>query len=481
MPRDLQYDEPNIVNKRARPVNDNLNLYFDQKVMQKYNTAGPRYTSYPTAVAFETLEDNALITKALSKLAKSDDANKLSLYMHIPFCHSLCYYCGCNKIVTRQADKADIYLDYLIKEIQLQAKHAQACSVASLHLGGGTPSFLSTQQLNRLIRAARDAFYFNDDIEMSIEIDPREIEISYIDELAQLGFTRLSIGVQDIDSKVQASINRLQSTQFIRDIIKRARKVGFHSVNVDLIYGLPHQTPLSFQKTLDEMAVMDPDRISLFSYAHMPQLFAAQRKIKNEWLPDSEDKFMLFRQAIGNLTKQGYVFIGMDHFAKPKDELSKARDEQRLFRNFQGYTSSQANATLGLGVSSISSIGNIYAQNHKKLKDYYTALDTEKSATTKGVILTRDDEIRRALIHALMCNFHVDKISFGRQFNIDFNHYFANSLTSLAPFIEDKLVTNSEQAIVIHERGRLIVRNVCMSFDEYLDLPLHQMRYSRVI
>jgi oxygen-independent coproporphyrinogen-3 oxidase len=401
--------------------------------------------------------------------------------MHIPFCHSLCYYCGCNKIVTRQVDKADIYLNYLITEIQLQAKHARTCSVDSLHLGGGTPSFLTKKQLSRLIDAARDAFRFNDDIEMSIEIDPREIEISYIDELAQLGFNRLSIGVQDIDSKVQASINRLQSTQFIRDIIKRAREVGFHSVNVDLIYGLPHQTPLSFQNTLDEMSVMDPDRISLFSYAHMPQLFAAQRKIKDEWLPDSEAKFALFRQAIGSLTQQGYVFIGMDHFAKPKDELSKAREEKRLFRNFQGYTSSQANATLGLGVSSISSIGNIYVQNHKKLKDYYSAIDSEKSAAAKGILLTKDDEIRRALIHALMCNFNVDKRSFGKQFKIDFDHYFAQSLASLRPFIEDKLVTNSEHSIVIHERGRLIVRNVCMSFDEYLDLPLHQMRYSRVI
>jgi oxygen-independent coproporphyrinogen-3 oxidase len=363
----------------------------------------------------------------------------------------------------------------------LQAKHASACSVDSLHLGGGTPSFLNKAQLTRLISAARSAFHFNADIEMSIEIDPREILITYIDELAEIGFNRLSIGVQDIDSKVQESINRLQSTQFVRDIIQRARKLKFRSVNVDLIYGLPHQTPLSFQKTLDEMSIMDPDRISLFSYAHMPQLFAAQRKIKDAWLPNSDDKFALFRQAIGSLTKQGYAFIGMDHFAKPEDELSKAREEKRLFRNFQGYTTSKAHATLGLGVSSISSIGNTYVQNHKKLKDYYSAIDSKKSATIKGVELSKDDEIRRALIHALMCNFNVNKDSFGKQFDIDFDTYFAKSLNSLAPFVEDKLVTNSAQAIVIHERGRLIVRNVCMSFDEYLDQPLHQMRYSRVI
>ncbi|WP_352109287.1 oxygen-independent coproporphyrinogen III oxidase [Glaciecola sp. XM2] len=462
-------------------MSDDINHYFDQKVMQKYNTAGPRYTSYPTAVAFEAIDDGQLLTSALSTLSQSSDAKKLSLYMHIPFCHSLCYYCGCNKIVTRHADKADVYLDYLIKEIQSQAKHASNCSVDSLHLGGGTPSFLSPSQIARLITATRAAFTFNPDLEMSIEVDPREIELSYVDELAALGFNRLSIGVQDIDEKVQQSINRVQSTSFIRNLIARARQVGFHSVNVDLIYGLPHQTQDSFQSTLDEMRIMDPDRISLFSYAHMPQLFAAQRKIKDQWLPDAQNKFALFRQAISELTNQGYVFIGMDHFAKPTDELSKAKTEQRLFRNFQGYTTSGAHATLGLGVSSISSIDNVYVQNHKKLKDYYSAIDEQGHATSKGVKLTEDDNIRRALIHALMCNLHVNKQRFAKHYNIDFDAYFAKSLASLSPFIEDKLVTNTAEDIIIHERGRLIVRNICMSFDQYLDKPLHQMRYSRVI
>lgn len=460
---------------------DSIDRYFDQKVMQKYNTAGPRYTSYPTAIAFEEIADNGLLRQALSSLSREGDADKLSLYMHIPFCHSLCYYCGCNKIVTRHAHKADMYLDYLIKDIRQQAKLAAGCTVESLHLGGGTPSFLTKQQLSRLLDATRDAFTFGPSVEMSIEIDPREIQLSYIDELAALGFTRLSIGVQDINEKVQQSINRLQSTAFIRALISRAKAVGFTSINLDLIYGLPHQTEQSFGLTLDEMKVMAPDRISLFSYAHMPQLFPAQRKIKDEWLPTPENKFGLFRQAISELTQQGYEFIGMDHFAKPQDELSKAKNARRLFRNFQGYTTKPANCTLGLGVSAISSINHVYVQNHKQLKDYYRAIDAQQSPAAKGISLTRDDQIRRALINALMCNFSVNKLAFSKQFNIQFDTYFAESLKNLSPFVEDNLMTHSAFDIQIHSRGRLCVRNICMSFDQYLDQPLHQTRYSRVI
>lgn len=482
------HDENNVQHNsssKKNPVQNSvatfISHYFDEKVMQKYNTAGPRYTSYPTAVAFEALNDDSLLANALSKLTHTNDANKLSLYMHIPFCHSLCYYCGCNKIVTRHAHKADIYIDYLIKEIEQQAKLAKGCSVNSLHLGGGTPSFLTKQQLHRLLAAAQSAFDFADSIEMSIEVDPREIALSYIDELADLGFTRLSLGVQDIDAKVQQSINRLQSTSFVRDIIKRARVLGFGSVNVDLIYGLPHQTIDSFQKTLDEMKIMSPDRISLFSYAHMPQLFAAQRKIKDQWLPNAEQKFGLFRQAISVLTAQGYEFIGMDHFAKPSDELCIAKNQQRLFRNFQGYTTSQANCTLGLGVSSISCINDVYVQNYKDLKDYYRAIDAKQSPNNKGISLNSDDQIRRALIHTLMCNFSVNKARFSEQYGIDFEQYFAKSLANLAPFINDNLVEHTDSDLHINVRGRLIVRNICMSFDQYLDKPLHQTRYSRVI
>ncbi|MFC4699611.1 oxygen-independent coproporphyrinogen III oxidase [Glaciecola siphonariae] len=462
-------------------MSDTIAQLFDQKVMRKYNTAGPRYTSYPTAVAFEDMQDEGLLAHALKTLSRSEDAEKLSLYMHIPFCHSLCYYCGCNKIVTRHAHKADIYLDFLIKEIRQQGSKAQGCMVNSVHLGGGTPSFLSIEQMKRLVDATREVFAFAQKVEMSIEIDPREIELSYINQLAELGFTRLSIGVQDIDTQVQKAINRVQSTVFIRQLIERARECGFTSINVDLIYGLPLQTQKSFQRTLDEMQFMNPDRISLFSYAHMPQLFASQRKIKNACMPTPNEKFALFRQAISELSRQGYDFIGMDHFALPSDELSKAKAEKRLYRNFQGYTTSQANSTLGLGVSAISSIGKLYTQNHKQLKDYYRAIDAKQTPLAKGVQLSDDDTIRRALIHSLMCNFHVDKTQFSSLYGIDFDEYFADSLDNLSPFIEDNLVSNTARKISIHERGRLIVRNICMSFDQYLNEPLHQTRYSRVI
>nr|WP_136249635.1 oxygen-independent coproporphyrinogen III oxidase [Ningiella ruwaisensis] len=471
---------------KANTTDPKIDAYFDQQVMRKYNTAGPRYTSYPTAVAFTELDtaephQDIIIDKALSQLSCSKDAQRLSLYMHVPFCHSLCYYCGCNKIVTRHAHKADIYLDYLIKEIQARGPAAKGCKVDSLHLGGGTPSFLNIAQLKRLLDACKKAFEFADKVEMSIEIDPREIELNYMDGLAKLGFSRLSIGVQDIDAKVQQSINRTQSTAFIRALIRRARQVGFKSVNLDLIYGLPHQTECSFQHTLEEMQIMRPDRISLFSYAHMPQLFAAQRKIKDEWLPNAANKFALFRQAVAFLTQIGYDAVGMDHFALPSDELSIAKREDRLFRNFQGYTTSAAHATLGLGVSSISSINDVYVQNQKDLKAYYQQMDEVSHAQSKGLVMSKDDLIRRALIHGLMCNFHINKATFSNAYDIDFDRYFEKSLSNLTTFIDDKLVTNSDEAITIHDRGRLIVRNICMSFDEYLDKPLHQMRYSRVI
>ncbi|WP_395342800.1 oxygen-independent coproporphyrinogen III oxidase [Ningiella sp. W23] len=459
--------------------------------MKKYNTAGPRYTSYPTAIAFEDINENdSLLENALLSLGKSQDAEKLSLYMHIPFCHSLCYYCGCNKIVTRHAHKADIYLDHLIEETRLRGEQASACTVESLHLGGGTPSFLNAAQLKRLLDATRAAFALSSNIEMSIEVDPREIQLDYADELARLGFNRLSIGVQDVNSKVQESINRTQSTEFIRDFIRHARKSGFESINLDLIYGLPYQNRATFSNTLNEMLVMNPDRISLFSYAHMPQLFAAQRKIKDEWLPATEEKFGLFRQAIDFLCAHGYEFIGMDHFAKPSDSLSKAKREQGLYRNFQGYTTSQAQATLGLGVSSISSINDVYVQNHKALKDYYQCLssgttdtgsESPKAPAAKAIKLSEDDVIHRAIIHGLMCNFSVDKATFSEQHNIDFDRYFSASLANLESFIEDSLLSNTSERLVIHDRGRLIVRNICMSFDQYLDKPLHQTRYSRVI
>ncbi len=485
--------------------------FFDKTMLAKYNTAGPRYTSYPTAVSFHNDFTETDFSDAVLKICKTDGQSpkSLSLYLHIPFCHSLCYYCGCNKIVTRNQDKVDKYIEYLIKEINLRSQQFSQFVVDQIHFGGGTPSFLSKKQLAKILTAVKNAYRINQTIEQSIEIDPREIELSYINDLYALGFNRLSIGVQDVNKKVQEKINRVQSTKFVRDLIKHAREIGFSSINIDLIYGLPDQHKQSVTETLKQVKRMDPDRISLFSYAHMPQLFPAQRKIKDHWLPGSDEKFDLFRQCIKGLVDQGYEFIGMDHFAKPTDELSVAAKSRSLGRNFQGYTSDQSPCLLGFGVSSISNLQNAYSQNVKKPSEYYRAIDALTSETAaqthskcvsisdstrnisgdkqefplieKGLSLSHQDEIHRALIHQLMCNFYVDKLDFGKRYNIAFDKYFENSLQGLHSFEEDKLLSNDQFEIKIHPRGRLLVRNICMNFDAYLKTPLHQLRYSRVI
>ncbi|WP_286270471.1 oxygen-independent coproporphyrinogen III oxidase [Thalassotalea hakodatensis] len=452
-------------------------LYFDQTLLGKYNTSGPRYTSYPTALEFH---DHFTAIDLASAIENSKN-NTLSLYVHIPFCHSLCYYCGCNKVVTRQRDKADIYLDYLIKELKTKAPLFQKYQVKQLHLGGGTPSFLTKNQLSFLVYHLKKAFSFLEDIEMSIEIDPREIDLELIDHLYELGFNRLSIGVQDVDGKVQQAINRTQSTDFIASIIARAKRLGFRSVNVDLIYGLPHQTPGTFSKTIDKVYEMSVDRISLFSYAHLPSRFASQRKLRDEWLPNAQEKFALMKLAIERLCQYGYEFIGMDHFAKPDDELAIAQREGTLHRNFQGYTTQGSCDLLGLGVSSISAIGNSYSQNEKELKQYYRAIDVQGQAITKGLTLTQDDVIRGQVIKSLMCNMYIDKTAIENQFSICFDQYFADELQTLACFINDDLVSITRQRININQRARLLIRIIAMSFDVYMKQHLNQQRFSRVI
>ena len=455
--------------------------FFDKNMLNKYNTTGPRYTSYPTALAFNKAFNEADFVHSVSRLKTTKIKPSLSLYLHIPFCHSLCYYCGCNKIVTRNQDKLAKYLSYLKQEIRLRATQFAGFEVSSVHFGGGTPSCLSAQQLNALLQEARSSYTFADSIEQSIEIDPRQIDLQYIDELRDIGFTRLSIGVQDVNPCVQEKINRVQSTDFICELIARSKDVGFASVNIDLIYGLPIQDGDKLANTLKQVNRMDPDRISLFSYAHMPSLFPAQRKIKDEWLPSSDTKFSLFQQSITTLCNQGYEFIGMDHFAKPSDELSLAAKARTLSRNFQGYTSDQSDCLLGLGVSSISSLGSAYAQNVKKLGEYYNAIDGLQPLLEKGLALNDDDIIHRAIINQLMCNFYVNKAEFSENFEIDFDTYFKDCLQQLQPFERDNLVTNNSDSITIRSRGRLLVRNICMSFDQYLMSPAHKLRYSRVI
>lgn len=451
--------------------------FFDDKLLSKYNTSGPRYTSYPTALEFH----DQFTHQDLERAVQQSPHRELSLYVHIPFCHSLCYYCGCNKVVTRQRDKADTYLQFLAQEIARQAPLFSEYSVTQLHWGGGTPSFLTKQQMTLLVMLLKKHFNFSADLEMSIEIDPREIELDLADHLYQLGFNRLSLGVQDIDLKVQQAINRVQSTDFIHQFIRHAKNVGFKSINVDLIYGLPHQTPQTFAKTLNKVHEMDVERVSLFSYAHLPSRFAAQRKLRDEWLPSINEKYALMKQAIETLCDFGYDFIGMDHFAKPQDELSVAQRNGSLHRNFQGYTTNGHCDLLGLGVSSISAIGSSYSQNVKPLQDYYRAIDQQQHAQEKGFKLGQDDIIRAEVIRELMCNLKVDKQIINDKYQINFDDYFAADLPALDTFLNDGLLVNDASAIVVAPKARLLVRNICMNFDVYMKHQGDQQRFSRVI
>jgi len=454
-----------------------VSQFFDPQLLSKYNTSGPRYTSYPTALEFHDDFKHDDFIQAV----KNSPNRELSLYVHIPFCHTLCYYCGCNKVITRHRDKADTYLEYLAQEIALQAPLFTEYKVKQLHWGGGTPSFLTHKQITTLVALLKEKFDFSDDLEMSIEIDPREIEMDLAEHLFSLGFNRLSLGVQDLDAKVQETINRVQSTQFIGDFIGHAKAVGFQSINIDLIYGLPHQTLVNFKKTLDKAHEWDVDRISLFSYAHLPSRFAAQRKLRDEWLPDVKLKFALMKLSIETLCDYGYDFIGMDHFAKPNDELSIAQGNGTLHRNFQGYTTKGGCDLLGLGVSSISSIGRSFGQNIKELQSYYKAIENQQHALERGVSLNDDDILRGEVIRELMCNLYLDKEKINEKYNINFDEYFANDLPLLDTFIDDGLVENTPEFIKVDQKARLLIRIICMSFDAYMKKHVNQQRFSRVI
>jgi oxygen-independent coproporphyrinogen-3 oxidase len=450
---------------------------FDPALLNKYNVNGPRYTSYPTALEF----DSRVTDDDLYHIAEHSKTKSLSLYIHIPFCHTLCYYCGCNKIVTRHQEKADRYLDYLEKEIQQRAVYMTHYQVEQIHLGGGTPSFLTAKQLARLMTMLASSFNMAETLECGIEIDPRGLDTQYLDELVNIGFNRLSIGVQDTDEKVQDAINRRQSSEHIAELVKHAQNNGFNSVNLDLIYGLPHQSTTTFASTLATVKAMDPQRISLFSYAHLPARFAAQRKIKDAWMPNAATKLALMKQAMQSLTAAGYQLIGMDHFAKENDELAKAQSSGSLHRNFQGYTTKGGLDLLGLGVSSISAIDTMYGQNPKTLNDYYSAIDTHRSIVCKGVILNQDDVIRRKIIMQLMCNLHLDIKAIERDFKINFSSYFHQELKHLDSFIEDGLVTMTADEITVAPKARLLIRIICMGFDAYLQQSAHLQKYSRVI
>ncbi|GLD79919.1 MAG: oxygen-independent coproporphyrinogen III oxidase [Shewanella xiamenensis] len=446
-------------------------------MIEKYNYSGPRYTSYPTALEF----DDSFTEQNLLTAIENSKSDKLSLYIHIPFCAKLCYYCGCNKVITRHAHKADQYIEYLSLEIIKRAPLFKHYTVTQMHWGGGTPTFLNPEQILKLTDLIKANFNFAAEGEFSIEVDPREIELSMLDTLKEAGFNRISIGVQDFNKEVQVAVNREQDEQFIFDLMAKAKAMGFVSTNIDLIYGLPHQTPETFAATMQRVLDLSPDRLSVFNYAHLPARFAAQRKIKDEHLPSPKQKLEMLHQTIETLTGAGYQYIGMDHFAKPDDELAKLQREGKLHRNFQGYTTQEECDLLGLGVSSISQIGDCYAQNQKDIRPYYEAIDKDGHALWKGCSLNRDDEIRRVVIKQLICHFDLDMAKMDDKLGIKFEEYFAEDLKLLQTFIDDKLVEIADRKITISPTGRLLIRNICMCFDLYYRQKARQQQFSRVI
>lgn len=461
----------------SKPVTTNQQIVWDQEILNKYNYSGPRYTSYPTALEFHEAFTVADYDMACTQYPE----RPLSLYVHIPFCHKLCYYCGCNKVITRHSHKADEYLDVIEHEIRQRASLLNGREVTQLHFGGGTPTFLSKTQITRLMMILRDEFNFTADAEISIEVDPREIELDVLDHLRNEGFNRLSIGVQDFNKEVQKLVNREQDEEFIIAMVQRAKELGFRSTNLDLIYGLPKQTQALFAETLKQVLEMKPGRLSVFNYAHMPQLFAAQRKIKDEDLPEAKEKMAILQDTIETLTGAGYQFIGMDHFALPEDELAVAQREGILHRNFQGYTTQGEADLIGFGVSAISMVGDAYAQNQKELKKYYAQVNDLRHALWKGVALDSDDLLRREVIKQLICNFKLDKIMIESEFSVNFNRYFKEDLELLQTFINDDLVEVDDKEIRVTLRGRLLIRNICMCFDKYLRAKARQQQFSRVI
>lgn len=442
-------------------------------LLRRYDRPGPRYTSYPTAVEFNDSFDSAAYCGRLQSAAGAP-AEPLSLYIHLPFCEERCAYCGCNVIITRRREVAARYLDYLEREIGMLARALDGRRrVIQLHWGGGTPTYLSPSQLQRLHHVVTEHFTLDEDAEIAVEIDPRVTTTDQLVVLRALGFNRLSMGVQDFTPEVQEAINRRQSESQTRALFEYARTIGFDSINVDLIYGLPRQALTSFRRTLESIVDMQPDRVAVYSYAHVPWLRPHQKTIQPADLPDAELKFDLFGSAVTAFLSAGYAQIGMDHFAKPQDELAVAARERRLHRNFMGYTTRPATDMLGLGVSSIGDVRGAFAQNAKKLSAYYDAIDREQFPVDRGYALSADDLIRRHVITQLMCNFHLERQQVESTFGIRFDEYFAPELERLdgGP-ARDGFLTISPAALDVPERGRLFVRNICMEFDKYL--PAHQ-------
>lgn len=456
-------------------------IEISEALIRRFDSSGPRYTSYPTADRFKSGYTEAPYIRYLAERATASSNPPLSVYVHLPFCESLCYFCGCNKIITQDHGRAAEYLRYLDKEIALTAQHlGPDRKTMQLHLGGGTPTFLSAAELTQLMESLREHFDFAPDAELGVEIDPRTVTDATLSMLAGLGFNRTSFGVQDFDPAVQAAVNRIQPLEMVEKALVASRNAGFQSVNVDLIYGLPKQTLASFNRTLDQVIRLSPDRIALYNYAHLPSRFKAQRLIVASDLPLAEDRLQIFLMSTRRLLEAGYVYIGLDHFAKPDDELNKARLDGSLHRNFQGYTTRAECDLVGLGVSAIGKVGNSYSQSVRTLNAYYQYLDQGRLPTEKGYDLTPDDVLRRQIIMTLMCSMPLNFAVINAQHNIDFLTYFAPELLRLQQYEEAGLMETTEDGIAITPKGRLFVRAIGMVFDKFMGQPTVST-YSKLI
>ena len=452
---------------------------FDRELIASLPASGPRNTSYPTADRFynefQQPEYIATLENTLSGSLKP-----VSLYVHIPFCNVICYYCGCNKVITKDTRKADEYLTYLEKEMALLAPHLHGKhKLAQLHFGGGTPTFLSDEQLERVFAMIREHFELLPDGEYSIEIDPRKVSRESVFKLGKLGFNRMSVGIQDFDPKVQAAVNRIQTVEETRNVIEAAREAGFKSISVDLIYGLPHQSVESIKPTLETVLSLSPDRLALYHYAHLPHIFKPQRRIDTNAVPSSEEKLDILQYAVKLLDERGYVFIGMDHFAKPEDELAIALREGCLQRNFQGYSTYADCDLVAIGVSSIGKIGDTYSQNERDLEQYYAALDNNRLPIMRGFQLSDDDVMRRQIIQDLMCRFALEL----SDYRADFAEYFAEEIPDLQRIAELGLIEWQPEtgSLKVTPKGRFLIRNIAMIFDYYLRHKETKAKYSQTV
>ena len=468
-----------------RNMKDHTAPTFDADLISRYDINGPRYTSYPAAPQFHARFDEADYRAAARASNEDPIPRRLSLYVHVPFCFSPCFYCGCSRIITRDRGKADSYLSGLHREIErVGSLFDRDRKVVQLHLGGGTPNFLDERQMGELMESLDTHFSLarEDTREAGIELDPRGVDPTYVRMLASHGFNRVSVGVQDFDPAVQEAVNRVQSVEETRRVLDAAREHGFRSTSIDLIYGLPRQTPASFARTLEQVLSLRPDRIAAYGYAHMPERFKAQRQIDAAELPDAATRLALLGLTIQTLTAAGYRYIGMDHFALPDDELSHAQDHGTLQRNFQGYSTHGACDMIGLGVSAIGRIGDCFTQNAKDLVGYYAALDAGRLPVARGLRLTEDDRIRGDLIQRIMCNGVVDIPAFEARHQVDFAVYFAPQLQSLRRLAADGLVVMTPGRIAATSRGRLLLRIIAMCFDAYLGQPGDAVaKYSRAL